>query len=74
MQNCSITFKVGGEIITESRIREVELKRYQHVFEVFSKKGISITLNGRRIAAKELWQLTLDNAKIALAETREKMG
>lgn len=38
MQNCSITFKVGGEIITESRIREVELKRYQHVFEVFSKK------------------------------------
>ncbi len=74
MQNFNITFKIDGKIITESKIHEVELERYQHVFEVFSRKGISITLNGRRIAAKELWQLTLDNAKIALAETREKMG
>ena len=74
MQNYNITFKVDGKIITESKIHEVELERYQHVFEVFSRKGISITLNGRRIAAEKLLQLTLDDAKIALAEIREKMG
>lgn len=48
MQNCSITFKVGGEIITESRIREVELKRYQHYFEWQEDccKGIMATYFG----------------------------
>ncbi|MFT8493715.1 MAG: hypothetical protein ABF664_11700 [Liquorilactobacillus satsumensis] len=74
MSNYRITFKVAGKIVTAAKIREVELERYHHVFKVFNKKNISITLKGRPLTTAELLHLPLADAKIALAETREAIG
>lgn len=74
MNNYKITFKVDGKIVPESEILEMELKRYHHVFHIFDEKNIPIHLKGKELFLNELLALPLEQAKVALAETREAIG
>lgn len=74
MANYKITFRFDGQVVTEEDIRAVELQRYHHVFKIFDAKAIPITLDNQILDLESLLQLPLENAKVALAETREKIG
>ena len=74
MKDYKITFKVDGRIISEKEILDMELSRYHHVFHIFDDKHIPISLDGKELALKELLELPLEQAKIALAQTRESIG
>mgnify|MGYP003365562422 FL=1 len=74
MASYKITFRVDGQVVTEEDIRAVELQRYHHVFKIFDVKAIPITLDNQILDLESLLQLPLENAKVALAETREKIG
>lgn len=74
MKDYTITFKVDGQIVTEEEILEMELSRYHHVFHIFDEKRIPISLDEKVLALDELLQLPLEQAKIALAQTREALG
>ena len=74
MNDYKITFTVGGRIVSEQEILEMELSRYHHVFHIFDEKKIPISLNNKTLSLKELLDLPLKSAKIALAQTRESIG
>ncbi|MFH0349120.1 hypothetical protein ACG92U_02410 [Leuconostoc citreum] len=74
MVNYQITFRVDGQVVTEEDVRAVELQRYHHVFKIFDAKAIPITLDNQILDLESLLQLPLENAKVALAETREKLA
>jgi hypothetical protein len=74
MKDYKITFKVDGRIVPEKEILEMELSRYHHVFHIFDEKNIPISLDGNVLAMKDLLALPLEDAKTALAQTREAIG
>ncbi|MBW1605062.1 hypothetical protein [Lactobacillus sp. Sy-1] len=74
MADYTIKFSVDGRTILQSEILDMELSRYHHVFDVFASKGIDINLNGKKQSLSELKALSLDDAKLALAQTRESIG
>lgn len=74
MADYEITFKVDGKIINEAEILKMELSRYFHVFKIFEEKGQAITLQGEPLLTNELYNLDLETAKKALAETKENIG
>lgn len=74
MKDYKMQFEVDGKKISLAEIEEMEMKRYHHVFEIFGKKGISIKLDGVEKTQSELLSLSLEDAKRALAQTREEIG
>lgn len=74
MSDYKITFKVDGRIVPEQKILEMELSRYHHVFCIFNEKNIPIYLEGKELFLSELLDLPLEQAKVALAQTREALG
>lgn len=74
MKDYKITFKVDDRIVPEKEILEMELSRYHHVFHIFDEKNIPISLDGKELSMKKLLALSLNDAKIALAQTREAIG
>ena len=74
MNDFKIKFTVDGRTISEKEILEMELSRYHHVFHIFDEKKIPISLNNKTLSLKELLDLPLKSAKIALAQTRESIG
>ncbi|MBU5366177.1 hypothetical protein P7H74_08060 [Enterococcus devriesei] len=74
MSDYKISFKVDGRIVPEKEILEMELSRYHQVFHIFDKKNIPIHLDEQEVSLSELLQLPLNQAKIALAQTREALG
>ena len=74
MSDYKITFKVDGRIVPEQEILEMELSRYHHVFHIFDEKKIPIHLDEKELVLADLLKLPLDQAKLALAQTREALG
>lgn len=74
MKDYKIQFEVDGKKISLKEIEEMEMSRYHHVFKLFNKKGISIKLDGAEQTLDELLALSLEEAKRALAQTREAIG
>ncbi|UQS87302.1 hypothetical protein MOO44_03860 [Nicoliella spurrieriana] len=74
MADYQIRFSVDGRTILESEILGMELSRYHHVFDVFDRKGLPISLNGNQQTLNQLKELSLADAKVALAQTRAAMG
>ncbi len=74
MKDYKIIFRVDGRIVPEAEILEMELSRYHHVFQIFDQKNIPISLADEELSYEELLQLPLEQAKIALAQTREALG
>lgn len=74
MSDYEIKFTVDGKEVTEQEIRDIELERYHHVFNVFHNKQLDIKLNDKVLTFEELMALPLADAKVALAQTREAMG
>lgn len=74
MKNYKITFKVDERIVPEKEILEMELSRYHHVFHIFDEKNIPISLDDKELSMKNLLALSLNDTKIALAQTREAIG
>lgn len=74
MSQYKIKFSVDGQKISQEEIQKVELERYHHVFEEFQTKNIPITLNQQVIPVEKLNELTLEDAKEALAQTKEAIG
>ena len=50
------------------------LSRHHYVFHIYDEKKIPISLNNKTLSLKELLDLPLESAKIALAQTRECIG
>lgn len=74
MSEFEIKFTVDDKEVTQKEIREIELERYHHVFNIFHEKGLEIKLNGQLLTLEDQLTLPLDDAKVALAQTREAMG
>lgn len=74
MKDYKIIFRVDDRIVPEAEILEMELSRYHHVFQIFDQKNIPISLADEELSYEELLQLPLEQAKIALAQTREALG
>ncbi len=74
MSDYKIQFTVDGRKIPEKEILEMELSRYHHVFHIFDEKQIPISLDGKVLSLKQLLDLPLEKAKVALASTREAIG
>ncbi|GBG94754.1 hypothetical protein LFYK43_12130 [Ligilactobacillus salitolerans] len=74
MSDYEIKFTVDGREVTQQEIRDIELERYHHVFQIFTEKQLPIALNGKALTEPELMALPLADAKVALAQTREAMG
>ena len=74
MSNYEIIFKVDGKIITQEKIREVELSRYHLVFKEMYEHEITPLLHGAAITKNVAEQMDLDDLKECLAETRENLG
>jgi len=74
MEDFEIKFTVDGQEVTQEQIHAIELERYHHVFDVFNDKGLNIKLNNQVLTLEQLMALPLEDAKVALAQTREAMG
>ncbi|GAO99584.1 hypothetical protein [Fructobacillus ficulneus] len=74
MDNFKITFTVDGQQVPEAKIYEMELSRYHKVFTDFNEKAIPLKLNGRIIELADALQLSLEDAREALAQTKEEIG
>lgn len=74
MEDYKIKFTVDGRVVPEQEILDMELSRYHHVFRIFDDKQVPISLNNKVLKLSELLDLSLEDAKVALASTREAMG
>ncbi|CAH1856818.1 hypothetical protein R078131_01476 [Convivina intestini] len=74
MTDYHIKFTVDGQVITEKEIQAMELSHYHKVFHEFSEKKIVIRLDERPLSLDECLALSLDDAKEALAQTKEAIG
>ncbi|KPN82426.1 uncharacterized protein RZ76_08620 [Apilactobacillus kunkeei] len=74
MKDYKIQFEVDGKAISLAEIEEMEMSRYHHVFKIFVEKGIAIKLDGVEKTQDELLSLSREDAKRALAQTREEIG
>ena len=73
-KECEIVFTVDGKTITQDRILQKELERYQVAFDKLADNGARLKLNSETITRKQARGLPLDQAKEALAETKMGIG
>ncbi len=69
-----ITFTVGGKVVSEDRIRAMEVQRYQAAFKKMADAGATLLHEGSAISLQQACQLPLEQAKDALAQTKESIG
>ncbi|MDO5518520.1 MAG: hypothetical protein Q4F66_13275 [Clostridium sp.] len=74
MSKVDINFVINGRLLSQEEIRAVEAVRTKKVIKELIKRGETITYNGNILTEEEVYNIDFEEAKEALAETKEKIG
>lgn len=74
MPNQTITFRVDGKVVPEQEIRDKELERARVALHTLYGLGANISFNGADIDEDTAMAMSLEEAKTALAQSREAIG
>lgn len=74
MSDYKIQFKIDGQVVTEEQIHDVELSRYHKVFKEFGEKQIPLQMNGQEYKVEDALEMSLEEAKELLAQSKEDVG
>ncbi|MFC4760858.1 hypothetical protein [Fructobacillus durionis] len=74
MADYKINFKIDGREVTQEEIHEVELSRYHKVFKEFGEKNIPLQMNGQSYKVEDALEMTLEDARELLAQSKEAVG